>query len=250
MIKLDYTFMTDGAVQGAIADSALTSASDSFGAAMASVTQRWKSGELGWFDLPDDKQARDECIELAGAARRRGVEDVVVLGIGGSGLGPIALRTALLPPAWNALSRLERKEKPRLHVLDNVDPVTIAALLDRLDLSTTLFIATSKSGGTGETMAQYLVVRGRLDAAGFSARHHFVFVTDPEKGALRKIARDEGIPTAAVPPDVGGRFSVLSPVGLLPAAMTGIDVDGLLAGAADMRERCQATTWSSNPAGA
>ncbi len=250
MIKLDYTFMTDGAVEGAIADSALASASDAFAAAQASVMQRWKSGELGFFDLPDDKGALTECIELAEAAQRRGMEDVVVLGIGGSGLGPIALRTALLPTGWNSLSRQERKEKPRLHVLDNVDPVTIAALLDRLDLSTTLFIVTSKSGGTAETMAQYLVVRGRLDAAGFSARHHFVFVTDPEKGALRKIARDEEIPTAAVPPNVGGRFSVLSPVGLLPAAMTGIDADGLLAGAADMRERCRSTAWSSNPAGA
>ena len=250
MIKLDYTFMTDGAVEGAISDSALASATDSFAVAQSAVMQRWKSGELGFFDLPDDKKAFAECTELSEAAQRRGVEDVVVLGIGGSGLGPIALRTALRPSAWNSLSRQQRQEWPRLHVLDNVDPVTIGALLDRLDLSTTLFIVTSKSGGTAETMAQYLVVRGRLDAAGFSARHHFVFVTDPEKGALRKIARDEGIPAATVPPNVGGRFSVLSPVGLLPAAMTGMDVGGLLAGAADMRERCRSATWSSNPGGA
>ena len=135
-------------------------------------------------------------------------------------------------------------------MLSNVDPVTIGAQLDRLDLPTTLFIVTSKSGGTAETMAQYLVVRARLEAAGFSPRHHFVFVTDPEKGALRRIARDEGIPTADVPPNVGGRFSVLSPVGVLPAALTGMDVAGLLAGAADMRDRCRASDWSANPAGA
>jgi glucose-6-phosphate isomerase len=250
VIKLDYTFMTDGAVEGAISDSALASATDSFAVGHSSVMQRWKSGELGFFDLPDDKTALAECTELAEAAQRRGVEDVVVLGIGGSGLGPVALRTALLPTAWNSLSRQQREERPRLHVLDNVDPVTIGALLDRLDLSTALFIVTSKSGGTAETMAQYLVARGRLDAAGFSARHHFVFVTDPEKGALRKIAGEEGIPAATVPPNVGGRFSVLSPVGLLPAAMTGIDTGGLLAGAADMRERCRSVTWSSNPGGA
>ena len=73
---------------------------------------------------------------------------------------------------------------------------------------------------------------------GSSPRHHFVFVTDPEKGALRRIARDEGFPRSAVPPNVGGRFSVLSPVGVLPAALIGIDVAGLLAGAADMRQRC------------
>ena len=249
MIRLDYTFMTDGAVSGALSDTVLASAGDAFVAAHAAVMQRWKSGELGFFDLPDDKATLAECVAIAESAQGRGVEDVVVLGIGGSGLGPVALRTALLLPAWNSRSRLERGERPRLHVLSNVDPVTIGAQLDRLDLATTLFIVTSKSGGTAETMAQYLVVRARLEAAGFSPRHHFVFVTDPEKGALRRIAREEAIPTAAVPPNVGGRFSVLSPVGVLPAALTGMDVSGLLAGAADMRERCRTSQWSSNPAG-
>jgi glucose-6-phosphate isomerase len=250
VIRLDYTFMTEGAVKGALSDSGLAVAGDAFAVAHAAVMRRWKSGELGFLDLPDDRQALDECIAMAGAAHGRGVEDVVVLGIGGSGLGPVALRTALLLPAWNSRSRQERGERPRLHVLSNVDPATIGAQLDRLDLSTTLFIVTSKSGGTAETMAQYLVVRARLEASRFSPRHHFVFVTDPERGALRRIANAEGIPTAAVPPDVGGRFSVLSPVGVLPAALTGMDVAGLLAGAADMRDRCLATEWSSNPAGA
>jgi glucose-6-phosphate isomerase len=99
-------------------------------------------------------------------------------------------------------------------------------------------------------MAQYLIVRGRLEAAGRPVRDHFLFITDPDKGALRRIARDEGIPAASVPPNVGGRFSVLSPVGLLPAALTGVDIAGLLRGAADMRTRCDADRWTSNPAGA
>jgi glucose-6-phosphate isomerase len=180
-------------------------------------------------------------------SRRR---DVVVLGIGGSALGPIALRTALLSPAWNVLSAANRDGRPRLHVLDNVDPATMSSLLDRVDLGATLFIVTSKSGGTAETMAQYLVVRGRLEAAGRPVRDHILFITDPDKGALRRIARDEGIPAASVPPNVGGRFSVLSPVGLLPAALTGVDIADLLRGAADMRTRCDADRWTSNPAGA
>ncbi|HWP69543.1 MAG TPA: glucose-6-phosphate isomerase [Gemmatimonadaceae bacterium] len=250
MISLDYTFMTEGAVRGGIADASLSAAARAFEGAHAAVMNRWKSGELGFFDLPDDAQIVKDCQELTAAARLKSVDDVVVLGIGGSGLGPVALRTALLPPGWNALSRAERHRRPRLHVLDNVDPRTIDALLDRVEFATTLFIVTSKSGGTAETLAQYLVIRGRLDAAGRLAREHLVFVTDPEKGALRRIAREENIPALAIPPNVGGRFSVLSPVGVLPAALTGIDVPALLAGAADMRERCNSSTWSSNPAGA
>src|SRR3990170_216568 len=84
----------------------------------------------------------------------------------GAALGPIALRTALRPSGWNMLDDEARDGYPRLHVLDNVDPETIAALLDRLPLARTLFIVTSKSGGTAETMAQFLIVHDRLLAEG------------------------------------------------------------------------------------
>ena len=249
MISLDYTFMTEAAVTGAISDAALSSAEEAFAAAKAGVWRRWKSGELGFLDLPDNQEQVRHCLDLAAWASDHGVRDVVVLGIGGSALGPIALRTALLPPGWNASSSSQRDGRPRLHVLDNVDPVTMAALLERLDLGATLFVVTSKSGGTAETMAQYLVVRGRLEAAGRAVRDHMVFVTDPEKGALRRIAAGEQVAALAVPPNVGGRFSVLSPVGLLPAALTGMDIAELLRGAADMRARCESAAWSANPAG-
>ncbi len=250
MISLDYTFMTEIAVPGAIPDAALSAAQEPFAAARAAVNRRWKSGELGFLDLPDDEQQVRYCLDLAKWVSDRGIRDVVVLGIGGSALGPIALRTALLSPAWNVLSAANRDGRPRLHVLDNIDPATMASLLDRLELGATLFIVTSKSGGTAETMAQYLIVRGRLDAAGRPAREHILFITDPEKGALRRIARDEGIPAASVPPNVGGRFSVLSSVGLLPTALTGVDIADLLRGAAEMRARCDAADWKANPAGA
>ncbi|MDQ3949391.1 MAG: glucose-6-phosphate isomerase [Gemmatimonadota bacterium] len=137
------------------------------------------------------------------------------------------------------------EERPR-----NVDPTTIAALLDRLDVARTLFVVTSKSGGTAETMAQYLVVRERLERAfGEDARDRLVFVTDPEKGALRAIARTDGITAVDIPPAVGGRFSVLTPVGLLPAALIGIDTGELLAGAGDMARRCETDDLRRNPAG-
>jgi glucose-6-phosphate isomerase len=99
-------------------------------------------------------------------------------------------------------------------------------------------------------MAQYLIVRQAFDEAlGRQAREQFVFVTDPEKGSLRPIARAEGLAALDIPANVGGRFSVLSPVGLLPAALIGIDAAGLLAGAAAMRERCQTDDLATNPAG-
>jgi glucose-6-phosphate isomerase len=206
-------------------------------------------GELGFIDLPSNTALAAQSTDFARAAAGRW-RDVVVLGIGGSALGPIALRTALRPFSWNALGDDARGGLPRLHVLDNVDPATIAAMLGRLELAGTLFVVTSKSGGTAETMAQYLIVRQTLEAAGRAAADHIVFITDPEKGSLRPIAQRDGIPALEIPQNVGGRFSVLSPVGMLPAALVGIDVDGILTGAEDMRRRCASDNLSSNPAGA
>ena len=147
------------------------------------------------------------------------------------------------------LDETARAGRPRLHVLDNVDPETIAALLDRLDLATTLFVVTSKSGGTAETMSQYLVVRARLERAGLAPARHLVFVTDPRNGALRPLAEAEKIAALDIPANVGGRFSVLAPVGVLPAALIGIDVAALLDGAADMARRCDSAELARNPAG-
>jgi glucose-6-phosphate isomerase len=136
-------------------------------------------------------------------------------------------------------------------VLDNVDPANISSLLGRLDMRRSLFVVISKSGGTAETMAQYLVVRARLNEVlgETGARERLVLVTDPEKGALRSIARKENIAALEIPANVGGRFSVLTPVGLLPAALIGIDTAAMLAGAADMRTRCASKELGKNIAG-
>src|SRR5918994_1672434 len=177
-------------------------------------------------------------------------DHVLVLGIGGSALGAKALLTALRRPAWNEWDDEGREFFPRLTVLDNVDPTTIAAALRRIDPRRVLVNVISKSGGTAETMAQYLVVRKWLeDALGAAAYRHLVFTTDPARGALRELAQRERIATLDVPPDVGGRFSVLSPVGLLPAALVGIDIAGLLDGARRALERSESDELLRNPAG-
>lgn len=251
-IVLDYNNMlseTLGVGYG-IDPARLKSMAEPFRAAHADAARRRASGELGFYALPDEQETV-RTIEAFAEGVGQTFSNVVILGIGGSALGTIALRTALLHPMWNELSDEERDFFPRLYVLDNIDPATIGPLLDRIDVRRTLFNVVSKSGGTAETMSQYLIVRGKLqEALGDGYVRHLLFTTDPAKGVLREIANAEGIATLPIPPTVGGRFSVLSAVGLLPAAMVGIDVSALLAGAAEMRDRCETDDLARNPAGA
>ncbi|TFG45883.1 MAG: glucose-6-phosphate isomerase [Gemmatimonadales bacterium] len=219
-----------------------------FGAIQAEVRERREAGEYGFYGL-----ARQENTVRQIAAFAEGLgqahDHVLVLGIGGSALGARALLSALRPPAWNELDDEAREFFPRLTLLDNVDPTSVAAALRRIDPRRVLVNVISKSGGTAETLAQYLVVRKWLDdALGGAASRHLVFTTDPERGALRELATSEGIATLEVPPDVGGRFSVLSPVGLLPAALVGIDIAALVAGAARAVATAEEGDLLKNPA--
>jgi glucose-6-phosphate isomerase len=220
-----------------------------FGDIQQEVERRRAAGELAFFDLPYEKETVRQIRTFADGVGQA-FDTVVVLGIGGSALGTIALQQALLRPFWNELNDEARDYFPRLFVLDNIDPTTIAPFLDRIDLARTLVDVVSKSGSTAETMAQFLIIRERLLAQiqddGY--RGHLIFTTDPAAGVLRRIADEESIPTLPVPPGVGGRFSVLSAVGLLPAALVGIDIEKMLAGSAAMDERCRTADLHANPA--
>jgi len=223
---------------------------EAFAKAHEAVEAQRARGVLGFLDLPHASETVTQVKSLA-EGYGQWFEDVVILGIGGSGLGAKALRDALLGPFWNDHSDEERDHFPRLHVIDNPDPFTMRGLLERVEPARTLFNVVSKSGATAETMAQYLLVRERVEAlvGADKARGHFLFTTDPGSGALRRIGEAEDIPMLPVPENVGGRFSVLSPVGLLPAAVCGVDVDALLQGAAAMEERCRSNVLAENPAG-
>ena len=246
-IHIDYSNMI-GAEVGGISEQEWSSAATAFESAHAGFEKLRSGGTVGFVDTVSDAQLRDQSTSFAARARGR-YDDIVILGIGGSALGPIAMRTALRPNGWNMLSDAVRKGNPRLHVLDNVDPETIAALLMRIDLARSLFIVTSKSGGTAETMSQFLIVHEALTRQSLKVSAHMVFVTDPSAGALRPLARQYSIPALDIPPSVGGRFSVLTPVGTLPAALIGIDTPRLLEGAADMAKRCASSSLAENPAG-
>jgi glucose-6-phosphate isomerase len=217
--------------------------------AHTAVCRHVVEGRLGYARLPGNAEHSAQVHALA-EKYRRNTTDMLVLGIGGSALGNIALQAALHPATYNLLSD-RRRGGPRLYVLDNVDPALIAdtlALLGRR-LKTTLVNVISKSGETAETAAQFMILRETLRrrlGADFAGR--IVATTDAETGTLHDIARADGCDVLPVPGDVGGRFSVLSPVGLFSAAMCGIDIDDLLAGAADMKQRTENSDWIHNPA--
>jgi glucose-6-phosphate isomerase len=201
---------------------------------------------LGWLDLPAQDVSE---VEAYAASVRDRIDNFVVLGIGGSALGNIAMQNAINGPFYNAMSR-EQRGGPRLFVMDNSDPEYNVGLLNVLDPERTLFNVISKSGTTAETMASFLYFRQalaeRLGEGKF--KDNIVLTTDPEKGFLRQIGQQEGWKMFNLPPKVGGRFSVLTNVGLLSAAMTGVDIRALLAGAAYGDELCQEQDALRNPA--
>jgi glucose-6-phosphate isomerase len=206
-----------------------------------------RTGRLAFLDLPY-QQEMVAAVKKVSKPLLEWCWEFVVLGIGGSALGARALHQALCHPQFNRFPMARRQHRPALWVLDNVDPDNFHGILDGLELRRTAFNVISKSGSTAETLAQFLfaynLLKGRLGAD--KARERFVVTTDPEKGNLRALADQEGFPALSVPPPVGGRFSVLTPVGLLPAAMVGIDVEELLAGARFMDQRLKAADYQDN----
>ncbi|MCK5656075.1 MAG: glucose-6-phosphate isomerase, partial [Candidatus Aureabacteria bacterium] len=150
---------------------------------------------------------------------------------------------------FNGFLSKEKRKRPRIFVMDNIDPDVFNSLFDVIDLKNTLFNVITKSGGTAETMSQFIIVRDMLKKVyGESYSEHVIATTDPEKGNLKAIAKEEGYKTFDIPQNVGGRFSVFSPVGLLSAAVTGIDVRKLLEGTKAMEERCKDESFKNNPA--
>ena len=250
MITLRYGRMFQDQLDGehGLGRARLAELAQRFGVIRQEVQDRRAAGEYGFYKLVD-QDATVRQIKTFAEGLGQAHDHVLVLGIGGSALGTKALLTALRRPGWNEWDDEGRDFFPRLTILENVDPTSVRAALDRIDARRVLVNVISKSGGTAETMAQYMVVRRWLDdALGDASVRHLVFTTDPARGALRELANRDRIATLDVPPDVGGRFSVLSPVGLLPAALVGIDVEGLLAGARRAVERAEAEDLLQNPA--
>ena len=164
-------------------------------------------------------------IEIEKFAAEADYEDVVVLGIGGSALAAFCLEKTL------------GSNGPTLWVVDNVDPAFIASIEAKINLKKTLFLVISKSGKTIETRAQYSYFKNRIEEEGLSAEDHFVFVSGPDTGMESQFI---------IPDNVGGRFSALTPVGLLPAALMGLDTQAMLKGAQTMRDSFLSENFEEN----
>jgi len=199
-------------------------------------------GNALFYDLVEIPRVLEE-VEAMASELSSSFTDVVHLGIGGSSLGPKAIFSALKGPFYNHIS------SPRVFFLDNIDPEYMASLFDMLSLKDTLFVVVSKSGATAETASQFMTALGFMrDMLGETYKNHLVFITDPNKGILRRLAGELNIRSLAIPPEVGGRFSVLTPVGLFPAALCGLDINALMSGAKKMRDRVTKGNVFENPA--
>jgi glucose-6-phosphate isomerase len=213
------------------------------------IARRRENSELGFYQLPYDFKTLDEISRMALSIRKK-CEYFVVLGIGGSALGGIALFHSLCHPLHNLIRRSNRDRAPRAFFLENIDPKTFNALLDFVDLEKTVFNVVTKSGTTIETLSQFLIIQKVLSErlSKSSVKEHIVITTGEKPGNLKYMAEAEGCPILSIPENVGGRFSVFSPVGLLPAAVCGIDIAELLAGARHADERCKQRQFKQNPA--
>ena len=239
MLKLDYRnvdAMLIGEEHGLDIESSFNEYKDKITHIIADLNKRKdKPGQwLQWMNLGYSEETVWYVKEYASMVEGR-FDNILVLGIGGSALGGLAVTEALLKPYWNLLTPEQRDNLPRIFFLDNIDPDTITGLLEILDLSKTLVNVITKSGSTAETMSQFLIVKDILERElGDDYRKNIVATTDKKTGILRQIAEQEGYKTFVVPDDVGGRFSVFSAVGLLPFALVGINIDELTNGIKDM----------------
>jgi glucose-6-phosphate isomerase len=226
--------------------------------ALEAFRVRAETGEIGFPALAEDRQAAAAIEEFAAGLRPQ-IADVLLVGIGGSALGAYAVDVALhgpyplqsggARPLPGKAEKRSRPARPRLIVLDNIDPGMVAAALEQLQPRRTAVCVVAKSGSTAETLATFLIVREwMIKALGRKARERIIAVTDPHQGDLLAIARQEQYPLFFLPPNVGGRFSVLSPVGLVPAALAGADLNELLRGARAANAQCWSPAWEDNAA--
>jgi len=249
-MKTGISFSYSNALDRVVGENGLSPADINTSAAADAVREflgRVTSGEVGFPHLPEDSGTARAIMEFA-AGMRPSTDDVIVVGIGGSALGAYALDVAMRGP-HPIQERKTRgpKKQPRLIVMDNVDPGVIETQLSQLDPKRTAVCVVAKSGSTAESLAGFMFVEEWMrKKLGKNARKRIIAVTDAHKGDLLAIAKQEQYPLFFVPENVGGRFSVLTPVGLVPAALMGIDIRKLLRGAATANDVCWSEKLSVN----
>jgi len=251
-IRLDINYCLDSVVgsERGLSKSDLAAFTNRLEAIHKEFEEERKLGHHAFREVPFDTDTVKAVEDFAGTNRGK-YSDLIVVGIGGSSLGARALISALGHPLHNVVSREQRGDTPRIFFVENPDPTSIRSVLEIVNPESTLVNVITKSGSTAETMAGFLLVYEFLkEKAGESAvKENIIATTDPDDGDLRKMAMAHGWRTFDVPRGVGGRFSVLTPVGLVPASLCGIDIDTLVDGARDMEEQISSTSsFLENPA--
>jgi glucose-6-phosphate isomerase len=238
LIDFDYTNLLARMVgePNGLTDSEIQQHSPQALASLRAFQQTCKAGGQGFPSLPSQSETVHQVLKCA--RELHGSYDTVCLaGIGGSALGVWALDCAIRGP--HPVQKAFSPQRPRLVVLDNVDPALVRAALDSMQARRTLLVVTAKSGSTAETVAAFLIARDwLLRKLGRRAQARILVVTSKGRGDLAALADREGYRTFTIPDNVGGRFSVLSAVGLLPAALIGLNIRKLLQGAAAMTQDC------------
>ncbi len=247
-LRLDVNnMMTSQVGEKGISEEELLNAKEKATEAYNYVAENRGKAMMGWTELPYNQKEIVEDILVTAKKVQENFDYFVVLGIGGSALGPIAIQQALNHLHYNDLPKEKRNGCPKLYVEDNVDPERMAALFDVIDIEKTCFNVISKSGSTSETMTQYLVLWDALKKKlGDKAKDHVIATTDAAKGNLIKLADSEGFKRYVIPDGVGGRFSEMCPVGLIAAAVCGIDIKAMLEGAAYMDKLASSSDMYKN----
>lgn len=232
-LMFDYNFASDSNLKGGISDELLSTYKEKAKVGFERLNKMIDDGIVGFPKLvnQDTSSMKKLFKDIQGK-----YDDLIVAGIGGSALGIEALVNGIMPYSYNSFAKDARGGYPRIWLADNVDPSKIMGILDHCNPEKTYTIVISKSGSTVETAANFSIIFDWLKAKVSDISKHIAVVTDPEKGNLRKFATENNLPSFEIAPSVGGRFSVLSPVGLLSAVFLGMDIDKLLAGAKDISD--------------
>jgi glucose-6-phosphate isomerase len=200
--------------------------------------QERAKNQHAWSMNPYSRENVAMVKEAASDARAKGIKTVLWIGIGGSGLGPRVIQEAFETP-----------DTPEFIVVDTIDPYALSMILQIIDWKSTMIVVVSKSGDTLETMSAFFLCYHHLKREKkVRPAQRVIAITDPEKGHLRDFCRDEGIPMLPLPADVGGRYSIFTPVGLLALALLDGDVNAFVRGAKEMDTLCQRTLLDENPA--
>ncbi|MCS7281506.1 MAG: glucose-6-phosphate isomerase [Desulfobacterota bacterium] len=235
MIHLDYTYCLKRKNPSGVSEEELAQTISR----LEILNEKLHENPYPFMRLPFEKYELYEMKQKADEIKNGQIEDILLLGIGGSALGAYAIFNALLSPYHNYL------KKPRYWILDNIDPLTIKTVAELLNKEKTILIVISKSGETPETLTQFMFFFKLLEDLP-DLKNRIVVITDKKRGSLKRIADEERLFTLSVPEDVGGRFSVLSPVGMFPSLLLGLDVESILLGAKKMAEHIKGSNGEKN----